>query len=153
MKPRVYLAGVISGLSFSEANTWREIAQKKLALYGIVGCSPLRGKDHLEDETVLHKAGYEGNPMSTKRGITTRDRFDVMNSDVVIMNLTGAESVSIGCMIEIGWSDANRKPVILVMEKGNPHEGHAMLDECTQYKVHTVDEAVEVARKILVYDL
>lgn len=151
--PKVYLAGSISGLSFGTANEWRELAQRKLALYGITGASPLRGKDHLKDETVLHKQGYNKNVMSTNRGITTRDRWDVMTSDVVIMNLHGAKDVSIGSVMEIAWADLLKKPVILIMEKeGNIHE-HCMLTECVQFRVETVDEAIEVARKILVYDL
>jgi len=151
-KPKVYLGGIISGLAFQAANNWRDIAQKKLGVYGIAGASPLRGKDHLEDETVLHKMGYEKNPLSSKRGITTRDRWDVMTCDLMIMNLLGAKTPSIGCSMEIAWADILRKPVVCIMEPGNVHE-HAMLLECIQYRVDTLDEAIEVARKVLVYDL
>lgn len=159
-RPSVYLGGIISGLTFKECNEWREIAQKKLGLYGIDGYSPLRGKEHLSDDTVLHKLGYEGNVMASQRGITCRDRFDVLNCDAVIMNLLGARSPSIGCSIEVGWANLSKKPIIAIMEpipKGekaskNPHE-HAMLLECIDYRVETVDEAVTVARKILCCEL
>lgn len=153
MSPKVYLAGPISGLSFGEANEWRELASKKLALYGIRAASPLRGKDHLRDETVLHKGGYDKNVMSTARGITTRDRWDVMTADLIIMNLFGAKDVSIGSVMEIAWADMMNKPVVLIMEKeGNIHE-HCMLSECVQFRVQSLEEAIEVARKFLVYDL
>ena len=36
--------------------------------------------------------------------------------DVVLMYLIGAKKVSIGTMIEAGWADAYRKPVVLVLE-------------------------------------
>ena len=151
-KPKVYLGGIISGLSFGNANNWREEAYKKLHIHGIAAASPLRGKNHLKDTTVLHKQGYEGNVMSTARGITTRDRWDVMTCDLMIMNLLGAETGSIGCSMEIAWADILRKPVILVMEaENNPHE-HAMLLQCISYRVETLEEAVEVARKVLIYD-
>ena len=150
--PKVYLGGIISGLRFDKANAWREEAIKKLTAYNIKAASPLRGKDHLKDKTVLHKKGFEGNVMSTQKGITTRDRWDVMTCDLVIMNLLGAEGCSIGCSMEIAWADLCRTPVILVMEKrGNPHE-HAMLLECIDYRVDTMEQAIEVARKILIYD-
>lgn len=150
--PKVYLGGIISGLTFEEANLWREEAIKKLARYNIIGASPLRGKDHLKDTTVLHKKGFEGNVMSTQRGITTRDRWDVRTSDVIIMNLLNAKTASIGCSMEVAWADMLGIPVILIIEKdGNPHE-HAMLLQCVGYRVETVDQAIEVARKVLIYD-
>lgn len=150
--PKVYLAGLISGFSFQEANEWREEAFKKLHKYGIAGASPLRGKDHLKDTTVLHKKGHDWNIMSTQKGITTRDRWDVRTCDIVIMNLLKAKEVSVGCSMEVAWADMLGRPVILVMEsEGNPHE-HAMLLECCGYRVETMDEAIEVARKILIYD-
>jgi len=153
-RPSVYLGGIISGLTFKECNEWREIAQKKLALYGIDGYSPLRGKEHLSDDTVLHKLGYEGNVMASQRGITCRDRFDVLNSDVIIINLLGARSPSIGCSIEIGWANLSKKPIIAIMEADghNPHE-HAMLLECIDFRVETVDAAITVARKVLCCEL
>lgn len=151
-RPKVYLGGIISGLSFKDANEWREIAQKKLEMYGIQAASPLRGKDHLADETVLHKMGYEKKVMSSQKGITTRDRWDVMSSDLIIMNLLGAKSPSIGCSMEIAWADLLRKPIVAIMEPGNVHE-HCMLLECVNFRVHTVDEAIEITRKILVYSL
>lgn len=148
----VYAGGIISGLTFKEASDWREEVQKKLGLYGIMVASPLRGKEHLEDETVLHKAGFSRNPMTTQKGITTRDRFDVMKADIVLMNLLGAKEVSIGCMIECGYGDILRKPIVCVMEKGNPHDGHAMLETIISYKVDTLDKAIEIIRKILCYE-
>ncbi len=153
-RPSVYLGGLISGLSFKECNEWREWAQKKLAVYGIDGYSPLRGKEHLKDDTVLHKLGNENNIMASQRGITCRDRFDVLNCDAIIMNLLGARTPSIGCSIEMGWANLSRKPIICVMEDDgkNPHE-HAMFLECIDYRVKTIEEAIEVARKILICEL
>ncbi len=151
-KPKVYLGGIISGLSFTEANNWRDVAFKELDKFGIAAASPLRGKDHLKDTTVFHKEGYEGNVMSTQKGIVTRDRWDTRTCDIMIMNLLGAETPSIGCSMEIAWADAWNKPIILIMEaEGNPHE-HAMLKECCGYRVETLEEAIVVARKILILD-
>ena len=149
-KPKVYLAGIISGLDYKSATTWREYAQQELDKAGIIGASPMRAKKHLNPEDKLDEMGYDKNPMSTQEGITTRDRWDVMTCDVVLMNLLGAEKRSIGCSIEVGWADAWRKPIILVAEEGNVHE-HAMLLQCCAYRVNTVDEAIDIAKKILVY--
>jgi hypothetical protein len=52
-------------------------------------------------------------------------------------------------MIEIGWADAHRIPIILVMEKeGNIHD-HPMVRECVSFRVETLDEAMAVAEAVL----
>jgi hypothetical protein len=35
----------------------------------------------------------------------TRDRFDATRCDVLLVNLLGAERVSIGTMMEVAWAD------------------------------------------------
>src|SRR4051812_12682585 len=102
----VYLAGPITGLSFDNAVNWREEFIAKLPSE-IVGLSPLRGKDYLEGEPSI-AACYEnaGLVLSCERGITTRDYNDVKRSDVIVVNLLGAQKVSIGTVMEIAWAKA-----------------------------------------------
>ena len=72
-----------------------------------------------------------------------------MRCDALLVNLLGAKKVSIGSVLEIGWADAFRKPIILAIEKeGNPHD-HAELKEVANFIVDNLDEAIELAIKIL----
>ncbi len=65
--------------------------------------------------------------------------------------LLGANEISKGTMIEYGWADAFRKPVISVIEeKVNVHE-HPILRELTGFRVDSLEKGLEVARKILSY--
>lgn len=115
MKPKIYLAGPISGLSYKEATNWRDYVTPKLTdVFHVL--TPLRGKEYLRDETALAAQGYSKKPLSTAKAITNRDRNDVKNSAVVLMNLLGAKIVSIGTMIELAWADRFEVPVVLVME-------------------------------------
>jgi len=149
-KGKVYLAGVISGFNYAEANDWREDAKKELEKWDIVAASPMRWKDHLGREDKLDVMGYASDVMSNTRGITTRDRWDVKTADVVIANLLNTKIASIGTCLEMAWADLQRTPIIAIMEpEGNPHE-HAMLSEIISYRVETVEQALEVAKKILV---
>ncbi len=59
MKPKVYLAGPISGFTFEECVAWRDQVKKELAKAGIEGISPLRAKEYLLDAGTLTKTGYE----------------------------------------------------------------------------------------------
>ena len=120
-----------------------------MAKYGIFGVSPMRAKEHLQDRGILGEP--DENVVSCQRGLTTRDRFDVMTCDVMLANFLGADKVSKGTLIEFGWADAFRKPIITVIEKeGNPHE-HPFIRELTGFRVETLDEGLKVARSILNY--
>ncbi len=171
--PRVYLAGPITGLSYGGATDWRAQAFATLRNSGIVAYSPLRAKTYLKDETNIDgspEAYQRKHPLSAPKGIVTRDREDVKRADVVLMNLLGAERVSIGSMIELGWADAYRVPVVLVLETGaqyevrgdrvatatdvvsvnqsNPHH-HAMVDQLAGYIVPTLAEALYVVKALV----
>lgn len=145
---KVYLAGPISGLTYGQGQEWRAYSRDILAPVGISGYSPLRAKGFLKNHGVLN-GGYEWNPMASDRGIITRDRNDVMTSDALLVNLAGATTVSIGTMIELGWADAYRKPVVCVMDvNGNLHE-HPMVRELIGYRVPDLDTALNVVQAIL----
>lgn len=151
-RPKVYLAGTISGSTYGEANSWRESAVKQLNEWNIDGASPMRWKEHLSDEDDLHKLGYNKNVMSTQKGIMTRDFWDVHTCDVMLVNLLDSKIVSIGTVMEMAWAYKRRIPVVVVMEEGNIHE-HAMLNETICYRVGSVEEGLTVVRKILDYSV
>lgn len=143
---KVYLAGPITGLTFGECTDWREYATKALAPE-ITAFSPMRQKGFLAARGKLEGA-YDTHPLSTAKGITTRDRHDCTGCDVILMNLLDAERVSIGTMIEVGYAAIARRPIVLVMEPGNLHE-HPMLAEEAGYRVQTLDEGIAIVRSIL----
>lgn len=148
-----YLAGPITGLAYGEATDWRVYAVSRLARAGIQGISPMRGKDYLMHETKLWDAlkdTAEGMQiLSTQKGIVTRDRDDCTKADLVLFNLLGAARVSIGTMVEYGWADANRVPIVTVIEpSGNVHE-HAFIRELTGFRADTLDRGIAIAIAIL----
>lgn len=153
----VYLAGPISGLSFNGAVDWRQEAIEELSDVGIRGLSPMRYKEYLKAEDLIIDSYEEGKDihslapiLSSSRGITTRDRWDVSRCDVLLVNLLGAKTVSIGTVMEIAWADAYRKPTILVMEEqGNLHD-HSMIRESIGYRVTSMEDAIEVTKALLV---
>ena len=148
----VYLAGPISGCSYKGCVDWRKAAIEELAMYGIHGVSPMRGKEYLSHLSNISPDGTDYahlGVLSLPRGVITRDRFDTMRSSVVLMNLLGAERVSIGTMMELAWADAARIPVVCAMEAtGNVHE-HMMVNEAIGYKVPTLDEALHIVKAML----
>lgn len=152
MKKYLYLCGAITGLSYEEARYgWRKQVVEALAGSEIVPVSPMRWKTHLEnvaDRDSLSPLGDPESVLSCSRGLTTRDRFDVKRSHLLFANLLGMDRVSIGSMIEFGWADAWRIPILAIMEHGNRHE-HAMVHELIGWRCHTLEEGITVARAVL----
>jgi len=147
MKPSVYLAGPITGLSFDNCTDWRDQVKGWLDP-DITAYSPLRAKSYLLGQTTV-KDSYDEYILSTQRGIYTRDLYDCRNRDLLFVNFLGAKKVSIGTVMELAWATAFNKPIVLVMEKeGNVHE-HSMVREACPMRVETLEEGVFVTRALL----
>lgn len=142
----LYCAGPITGVSYGDSTDWREYVANKLPAH-IRAVSPMRGKKYLANEKTI-KDSYEEHPLSCQKGITCRDRMDVMRCDMILVNFLGAKKVSIGSVMEIAWADAWRKPIIMVMEQDNVHS-HAMLREVSGFIVYNLDDAIAIANAVL----
>jgi nucleoside 2-deoxyribosyltransferase len=153
--PYVYLAGPITGLTYADGQEWRDYAIKELATHAIEARSPLRGKSYLREQGELAKEDYGHiHPLSSDKGIVTRDRNDTINAALVIANLLGAKRISGGTCIELGWADIARVPTIVVMEPNgvNPHDAH-MVRGVAGFVMHTLDAAIDLAATVMGHDL
>lgn len=109
----------------------------------------MRAKEYLASEKNI--SDEYATALSSAKGIVSRDRFDVMSCSVMLANLLEAKRISIGTVIEYGWADAFRKPIITVIEKeGNPHE-HDMIKELTGFRVEDLDRGLYITKAILNY--
>lgn len=142
----LYCAGPITGVSYGESTDWREYLASKLPPY-IKAVSPMRGKNYLARENSI-KDSYEEHPLSCQKGITCRDRMDVMRCDMIFVNFLGAKKVSIGSVMEVAWADAYRKPIVIVMQQDNIHS-HAMIREVSGFIVSNLDDAIAIAVAVL----
>lgn len=149
---KVYLAGPITGLTYGNSESWRDYVKPILKESGIDGFSPMRyqGK-FLEQQGILtaKSHSYSANPHTTDKAILDRDHWDVMTSDLVLVNVLGAKAVSQGTDIELGFALAHRKLVVLIMEdQGNPHE-HVMVTQIATYRVSSLDSGIEIVKAVL----
>ncbi len=148
MKHLVYLAGPISGCSFTSCTHWREEVAAALDSDIIKTLSPMRAKEFLESKTSMSKIGYEGHPLTSQQGVITRDRFDAMRCDVLFVNLLHTTAVSIGSILEIAYADSQRTPIVCVMEPGNIHE-HAMILPIIGFRCDTLQEGIDTVKAIM----
>ncbi|KKK60979.1 hypothetical protein LCGC14_3018960, partial [marine sediment metagenome] len=91
-------------------------------------------------------------PFETDKGITTRDRSDIQACDILLVNAIGITVTSVGTAIELGWADAFRKPIVMVLpKKEQPTHpfNHGMVREITGYTVENLDEGLYICQVIL----
>lgn len=149
MKPSIYLAGPITGLSYREARFgWRQEFASYIDPTRIDVFSPMRQEGHLaEIQTIEHKP-YDG-VLSQAKAIVAKDKLDVKRADLIVAGFLGAKIVSAGSLIELGWADAWEKTTIMILEPhGNPHD-RFFVTEVADFRVSSVREAAEVANAIL----
>jgi nucleoside 2-deoxyribosyltransferase len=112
----------------------------------------MRGKAYLEDKGVLQANCDQCGALSvlsSNRGIMARDYNDANKCDVLLANLLGATAPSLGTAMELAWAYKAGIPVVAAMERtGNPHQ-HGMILEAIDYKVDTLDEAIDIVLAII----
>ena len=145
MNQIVYLAGPMSGLTYDQANDWRATAAE-IAPYWIDTVSPLRGKSYLKTGNPLQDHDNDS-ILCTQKAINARDYNDVKRSAAILVNLLGAEKVSIGTVMEIAWAKAMDVPCVLVIENGNIHE-HAMINASCGFICSTLEEGMKTIAAI-----
>jgi nucleoside 2-deoxyribosyltransferase len=126
MTKSVYLSGPITGMDYGNARFgWRKTFADMLD-YGIGILSPMRHEGHLAEMRqpmtveALQKYETENKHLfSHPVMIVAKDRLDIEQSTVVIVNLLGAEKPSQGTIWEMGYAAALGKQIIVVQEPGD----------------------------------
>ncbi len=72
----------------------------------------------------------------------------VTQADIVLVDLSDTEVVSIGCVSELAWADILGKHSILVMEEGNVHV-HAFPLQEADVIFRTLDDALDYISKLV----
>jgi nucleoside 2-deoxyribosyltransferase len=146
MKPVIYLAGPMNGLTWEEANVWRYEARNTLESAGWEVLSPVDGQldDSVEPTDVIPNLprNAEEQPIQfTSSGLVTKDEFYIRKSDWVLCNYTNATQRSIGTVWEAGFAYAKEKLIISVLPAGNTHD-HSFLRRRSHIFVPTLDMAL-----------
>lgn len=142
---KIYTAGPMSGLKYTDVCEWRNQVEESLSPFGVCVLSPLRGT---EGNTSTYSDTAATDTNLSPRAIFVRDRNDVYSSDLVFVNLTGAKKASIGTMFEIAWAHHLRIPTVVVMEEGNVHD-HLFVNETVDFLCRDVKSGIRVAADVL----
>jgi nucleoside 2-deoxyribosyltransferase len=148
-KGTVYLSGPITGLSYDDARFgWRTTFNNGMER-GITVLSPMRHEGHLAEIKGELDKQYPTHYFSGARVIVEKDRLDIERSDVMLVNLLGAQRVSIGTVAEIGIAYTLGKTIVLVMEdEGNVHD-HPFVTVPAALRLNNLDDAIDAVNSLL----
>jgi len=142
---KIYLAHPISFSNFAAVRGYFARAKNDLYLYDVY--YPMIAKGYLREEKDFKPSGYK-QAISCDHAIIERDYWMVSISDVVFLNFSEAERVSIGCMMELAWAYQLRKHTVVVMPAGNIHI-HSFVKEAADIIFETYEEAIEYLVKLI----
>ena len=134
---KVFLSGPIKDLSYALATNWRNKVCDRLRPIGITCLSPLRNKKYLKDQD---------NITSELNNIRTHfyeNKFDIMNSDIILVNLSEGKEISIGSLFELAWGHLLNKYCVVVMNEISPYRNHFFIKEAASIIFEKLDDAVD----------
>ena len=131
----VFLAGPMRGFSDAEGRkktlTWREEAKSILSDMFVVKHA-YRGREDKETFT-------------DPKGAVMRDKQDVLDADILIVNDTIPGASMIGTSMEILLAFLHNKIIIVF---GDAHKGDYWLDYHATMRVKDMDEAINICKNL-----
>jgi len=143
---KIYCVRSISGRSPDEVFDYYQKTQKTLTDYGYDVLVPLYGKNQLRCEKEFKAADYRS-PVSTNAAIFGRDKWMVLQADIIYATFVGVPAISIGSCFELAWASDHNKHIVIVMEKENIHR-HAFVIEAAHIVLESEQEALDYLRKL-----
>lgn len=128
LKLSIYVAHPMTGLPGEEVVKYYSEINTYLTDLGYMVFYPMIAKGYLQNTKELKPTGYHS-PVSSDHAIKERDKWMVKNTQVLLLDLTGAKEKSIGCMQELAWGDHFGSHTIVVMEKDNITHQHAFVKQ------------------------
>lgn len=155
MAKSVYLSGPITGLDYSNARYgWRKVFADMLE-DGIHILSPMRHEGHLAEMrqpmTVEALRAYETENkhlFSHPTMIVAKDRLDIEESTIVVVNLLGAEKASQGTIWEMGYAAALGKQMVVIRTPGDRVHTSPFITE-GNVVVPTLEDAANIVNSLL----
>lgn len=141
---KVYCARPISGETWETVVDYYNGIKTKLETLGFQVLQPMTGKSCIRTElTERFKPADHKAVLASNHAIFERDQWMVRNCDILYLDLTGAQRVSIGSMMELAWASLLGKYTIVVMESDNDNiHRHAFVLEAADVIFSSADEAL-----------
>jgi len=145
----VYCAHPISGLTWDEVVDYYQDINSLLGGMGLDVLHPMTGKGEIRTEISerFQPADFKS-AIASNHAIFERDRWMVNQCDMLLLDLTGTTTISIGCMMELAWASLLGKYTVVIMEPTNIHL-HAFVVEAADIIFETESIALAYLKKFV----
>ena len=127
-KPKAYLAGAMSKLTYEQMNNWRLQATQELKEYGIESINPVAYYNFEMDESTY-----------TEKEVKEFDLWAVKNSQIILVNLEYPDTI--GTAIELQKAQDWGIPII-AFGRTVERPVHPWMTLCITKECKTMDEAL-----------
>ncbi len=130
----------MGGCTVDEMTYWRKTAETAL------------NSDNVKCTLPTRSFTKKVTPKETDKWINRRDYFDCTRASVILVNLIGMKTISIGTVMEIAWAYQNNIPVVCMVEPDGP-QNHPMLKDSITQEAATLEEAIVFVKELLSEDV
>ena len=125
---KIYLSRPMAGRGFAEVDEWYTREVNFCRGLGLDVFHPWLSEEELGPDKRFVATGHDhaSAPTATTNAIVGRDRWMATNVDLLLTDLTEAQTVSIGCMMELAWAYDHGAHTIVVMKDKSVHR-HAFV--------------------------
>lgn len=148
MAMKVYCVHPISGLSYNEVLIYYKEINEYLKGLGYDVLCPMTGKEELITEKKFKTVGYENSPVSSSHAIFERDKWMVLQADIIFANFVNAKEISIGSCMELAWASLLNKQTVVIMGKDNKHQ-HAFVIEASDIIFDNLEKGKDYMKKLI----
>jgi nucleoside 2-deoxyribosyltransferase len=146
MKPTLYLAGPMSGLTWRQALEWRKQATDVLHTQWRI-INPVRHQVPTErlDEIIPCSTQHNNKHVAlhlTATGIASQDEFYIDQSDWIFCNFLDAVKPTFGSVWELGYAWGRRKHILSVIEPGSMHD-HPFIRRRSHVFTPSLEDAIQ----------
>lgn len=145
MKPTLYLAGPMSGLTWRQALEWRKQATDILHTHWRI-INPVRHQVSVEQLDEIIPCGVQDDSHTALHlcatGLCAQDEFYIDQSDWLLCNYLDAVRPSFGTVWEQGYAWGRNKHILSVIEPGSLHD-HPFVRRRSHVFTPNLDDAIQ----------
>ena len=125
---KIYLSLPITGRKPEEILRVIKFWKESLEEMGYEVFSPFFDAGLRTDEPI-YSHGYTG--VITDQAIFRRDRWYVENCDIFLMDMSGFERASVGCIMELAWANLLNKHTIMLRDQYSVVYNHTFIKQAS----------------------
>lgn len=139
---KVYFGRPFTGQPYEEVIKYYQHIENICSDNIIKPIIPITMSENLMDGIIKDDISHLNNPTLTDRGIVYRDKWMLLRSDVLVMDLTFEVELPVGVFFELAWAKDHGLHTVTLFEKGSKFD-RVFIRESSDIILTNIDNAIE----------